>query len=209
MFLKVRYLIFSLVLLSCGCSEKSPNTTSNFNISKVNTPLGTNTYQPHVNSNSDTIFYSNQSFKGHSFKIVETGETEYHEHTIRVYIDSLLIVNRVLESEMLEEIFMRDLDQNGIPEVYLHTRGGGSGGFSRLEAVDANGNTIDMDQLEQHARDDFDFSNEFVIQSYTIYMPNDANCCPSGSDTIIFYHLKDTLLLKTVNEHFPTKPKIH
>lgn len=107
---------------------------------------------------------------------------------------------------------LADLNQNGLEEIYLFYTSAGSGGYGQIIGYELNQGKLDSiiienlpNDIEQQymGHDSFAIRDRSLWRTFPLYLPMDANCCPSGGQYANDYILikeNGRLLLKSVNE---------
>ena len=95
-----------------------------------------------------------------------------------------------------------DLDDNGVPEIYVMVQSAGSGSYGKLLGYTLNSKrgltAIQVPELTTIAgasegymgHDTFTVTKGAVVQSFPVYRPGDINAHPSGGERRIQYRLQ-------------------
>lgn len=171
-------------------STKQKNATSVTQISNNNQPtiLKTST------GKSIALFTHKKSNSLTDFKIVasEFSNTQ----------DTLTIE----DADPLQDVWVKDLDQNGYDELYLITTSAGSGSYATIYGYGSNKDLsmtpIYVPEISEKdllsdgtffgymGHDSIYTDNNRVYRKYPVYKDGDPNCCPTGGKKIVSYQLK-------------------
>ena len=112
-----------------------------------------------------------------------------------------------LETDPLIDVFLNDLDNNGIEELYLITKSAGSGSYGGIHAFITDENKkllqssipeFSTDETKKGAmfdgymgHDTFYIKNSLLVREFPLYKEKDSNANPTGGTKKIFYTLED------------------
>lgn len=111
---------------------------------------------------------------------------------------------KMKESDPLDYTLIADLDSNGYEELYLITRGVGSGSYAQIYGFSSNKDKsispIYISQLSEDdiaklfpgymGHDEFYIENNKLFRKYPVYKKEDSNAKPTGGNKILEYQLK-------------------
>ena len=190
------------ISLFCSCQEKK---TSNEIIPAENIN------QPFINKESDeskSIVKEILTATGKSFKV----EQWKHSASLsRLTITTKGFTNtqevfEIKDTDPLSRIFTLDLDKNGFEELYIITKSTGSGSYERIMGFASNNDRSvtpvyvpKMTEKDLESEGDFTgymghdsiyVANKQLYRKFPVYLEGDANCCPTGGNTTLTYHLR-------------------
>ena len=112
----------------------------------------------------------------------------------------------IKDADPLQHTWIKDLDQNGYDELYLITNSSGSGSYATIHGFASNKDLsltpIYVPDISENdllpegkffgymGHDSIYFNDNRLYRKFPIYKEDDANCCPTGGDKILRYHLK-------------------
>lgn len=112
----------------------------------------------------------------------------------------------IRDADPLSRIFALDLNKDGFDEFYLITRAVGSGSYERIIGFASNNDlsitpvyvpkmtekdlSTNGDYSGYMGHDSIYVDKEQLYRKFPVYLEGDANCCPTGGNTIVSYQLK-------------------
>lgn len=109
------------------------------------------------------------------------------------------------EIDPIEKVFLADLDQNGYEEMYIITRGAGSGSYSNIFGFSSNNDKsvtpiyipdISANDVVQgglfygyQGHNTFTLENGSLINSFPVYLKDDTNANPTGGNRSVKYSM--------------------
>lgn len=116
--------------------------------------------------------------------------------------DSLVIK----DADPLQNVQLKDLDNNGFDELYLITQATGSGSYGSIFGFASNNDlsltSIYVPEISENdvqlngpfygymGHDSIYFEDARLFRKYPVYKQGDPNCCPTGGDKTHQYTLK-------------------
>lgn len=188
------------LLMSCKQEKTDPSSENQSNRS-----LDSTIDETHSSDTKKTVF---KTSTGKSISLIAFKKSNsVHDFAIVTMDfpnsnDSLLIK----DSDPFHDAVVKDLDQNGYDELYIITRSIGSGSYATIFGFASNQDlsltSIYVPQISENdiqfgkpfhgymGHDSIYFNDNRLYRKFPIYKEDDANCCPTGGDKILRYHLK-------------------
>lgn len=172
----VLYLALISSFFSCQQREVAPKKPSQLSRNE-DTLRG---YHKNKGSNKTNYYFS--PYKVYTEK---PSYSVYDTLHVKVYRDTQLLLDEKLFTGSIEDVFMRDLDQDQKPELYIIWYGTGSAGYGSVEVFEIEGKNIDQSALGW-------IQNVYFTESQVIreiYFEGDDGCCEQLGTKFIYYEL--------------------
>lgn len=173
-----------------------------------------------INTLTYAQFDYNQTYRFKDFEITikEMGRNNL-DYLNNVYIEvqannNLIQKNVDVEGDYIDTSYVMDYDGDQNPEIILISRTSGSGGYGKIylyEYQEGNLFTINFPEIPAEldvfymGHDRFVINKEEIAHKFPAYLPDDANCCPTGGDCIINYKYNMNKIVEISYEHIPPK----
>jgi hypothetical protein len=182
---------FFLLLVISSCGPRKDAGTSQPDNADMKAPL------------LDSGNFEVMTKTGFDFLVKEDHPMGVSLSDIRVFSSKSKDTIMIPDSDPLTSLLTDDLDRNGIDELYVITRGVGTGSYGMVTAVFPDkdnhlesiklpqSDAADPDFVGYMGKDNFsiDTSAHLLIRSFPLFKPDDTNNNPTGGSKTIRYKL--------------------
>lgn len=186
----MRLFVSALLLLSISaCSEQKPDSVLKGKSSE-NAADQIDTVSRHDADISKKPNYSfNESRQYGDYDVTVTQDKSSHEMTLTVKRDSILVWEESQEVNDVDRVVVRDLDSDGLLEVYVVSIGGNAM-FETIYMHEIEGGELDQGDLRiLYGAHDYYFTEDKLVHKH--WLESDKGCCDYLGLEFTYFELVD------------------